>query len=192
MKRNKLFFSLIILSFCSFQIFAQQNYRCNNGSIHFHSNAALELIEATSENLIASIDPAGKTFSFVVAIISFRGFNGTLQREHFNENYMETDKFKTAVFNGKIIEDIDFTIDSVYHVRAKGILKIHGTDQERIIKSTLTVSGSKLKIDAQFSVLLKDHKIKVPKVVHEKIASEIIVTIKAELKTDSNLAPLER
>lgn len=184
MKRNKIFFLLIILSFSSFQNFAQKNYHCNNGFIHFNSNAALEVIEATSDNLFGSIEPQKKTFSFVVQISSFKGFNGTLQREHFNENYMESTKFITASFNGKIIEDIDFTKDSVYHVRAKGILNIHGTDQERIIKTTVSVSGSTLKIETQFSVLLKDHNIKVPKVVHEKIASEIIVTIKAELKTE--------
>lgn len=184
MKRNKLFFCLIIFSLSFLTSNAQQIYHGYNGFIHFNSNATLEVIEATSDKLFGSIDPQKKTFAFVVQISSFKGFNGTLQREHFNENYMESARFITASFNGKIIEDIDFTNDSVYHVRAKGILNIHGTDQERIIKTTVSVSGSTLKIETQFSVLLKDHNIKVPKVVHEKIASEIIVTIKAELKTE--------
>jgi hypothetical protein len=52
---------------------------------------------------------------------SFQGFNSPLQKEHFNENYVESDKFPEASFKGKIIEDQDLTVDGTYELRAKGI-----------------------------------------------------------------------
>jgi len=60
-----------------------------------------------------------------------------LQKEHFNENYLESDKYPEASFKGKIIEDIDLDKDGEYEVRAKGELTIHGIMQERIIKANI-------------------------------------------------------
>ena len=179
---SRIFFCTIIFLHSALNSFSQQTFRCNDGYIYFKSNASLEVIEAESNKLASAINIKDKTFAFIININSFEGFNGALQREHFNENYMETGKFKTAQFTGKIIEDIDFSKDSVWQVRAKGILSIHGVEQERIIKSAIVVHYNTVKIESEFTVLLKDHNIKVPKVVHEKIASEITVTVKAELK----------
>ena len=52
-----------------------------------------------------------------------------MQKEHFNENYLESDKYPDATFAGKIIEDVDFTKNNTITVRAKGILTIHGVPQ---------------------------------------------------------------
>ena len=82
---------------------------------------------------------------------------------------------------GKIIETVDLTKDGVYDIRAKGKFWIHGVEQERIIRSTITINGGKVELESHFNVLLSDHNIKVPKVVHEKIASEISIDVKAVL-----------
>ena len=94
----------------------------------------------------------------------------------------QCNKYPEASFIGKIIEDIDFTRDGIYEVRAKGKLWIHGIGSERIIKSTVTVNRGKTTLESHFSVMLSDHNIKVPKVVHEKVASEINVTIIATIQ----------
>lgn len=156
-------------------------YQCVKGRIHFRSDAPLEIIEARSNRLRGVIDPATQQFAWTVEIKTFEGFNSPLQREHFNENYMESNKYANATFTGKIIEKINFEQDGSYPVRAKGKLLIHGLEQERIIKGTLEVKGRKLRIQAAFSVPLTDHNITVPKIVHQKIAEEIAVTVEADM-----------
>lgn len=163
--------------------FAQsQIYGTNNGTITFNSDAPLELIQASSKELRGKFDIEKKLFAFTVKINSFEGFNSPLQKEHFNENYMESVQHPNATFSGKIIEDIDFSKEGTYTIRAKGTLLIHGVAQERIIKSELVVKDGKISIKSNFTVLLIDHNIPIPKVVHEKLASEIKVEVKADLK----------
>ena len=113
---------------------------------------------------------------------TFHGFNSPLQQEHFNEKYLETDKYPESIFIGKIIEDINFEQDGTYEIRAKGKLSVHGVEVERIIKSNLTLKNGTAEVSSNFTIMLADHNIKVPKIVHEKIASEIKVEIKATFK----------
>jgi polyisoprenoid-binding protein YceI len=157
-------------------------FKCENGSVTFKSDAPLELIQASSNKLRGVIDPANNSFAWAVDVRSFDGFNGHLQRDHFNENYLESENFPRLTFTGKIIESIDYQKDGVYTVRAKGKLFIHGKEQERIIKSQMEIKKGILKIKASFDVPLTDHNISIPKIVNQKIAEEINVTVSAELK----------
>ena len=116
-------------------------YLTTSGRIDFRSDAPLEIIRASSNDLLGLIDISKNNFSFKVVIRSFQGFNSPLQKEHFNENYLESDKYPDASFKGKIIEDADLTVDGTYEVRAKGNLTIHNVTQERIIKSVVTVKN---------------------------------------------------
>ena len=161
---------------------AAQVYGTNNGNITFNSDAPLELIKASSNEMKGKVDMGKKIFAFTIRISSLNGFNSPLQKEHFNENYMESVQFPNASFSGRIIEDIDLSKDGSYSVRAKGNLTIHGVTQERIIKSDLLVKDGKITLKASFTVLLAEHNILIPKVVHEKLASEIKVEVKADLQ----------
>lgn len=156
-----------------------QHYRAEQGKAHFKSDAPLELIEARSVSMRAVIDAEQRTFAFSVPISSFEGFNSALQWVHFNENYMESNLYPTATFSGKIIEQVDFAKPGTYTVRAKGKLNIHGVEQERIIKSELTVSDAAITVRAAFTVLLDEHDIAIPKIVYQKIAEEIEVNVEA-------------
>ena len=160
-------------------------YRTNSGHISFVSEAPLELIKAASSKMKGAIDPGAQTFAFSVQNVSFEGFNSALQREHFNENYMESTRYPTCSFSGKIIEPVDFTKDGSYTVRAKGKLKAHGVEQERIINSTITVANGAVKVNSQFVVALEDHKITIPKIVHQKIAEQINVEVDAVLTSQA-------
>ena len=172
-------FALLLLQLKG--IAQSQVYNTNNGSITFSSDAPLELIKASSNEMRGKFDVTKKLFAFTVKIISFTGFNSPLQKEHFNENYMESVQYPNASFSGKIIEDIDFSKNGTFTVRAKGNLNIHGVVQERIIKSELFIKDGKISIRSDFTVLLIEHNIPIPKVVHEKLASEIKVEVKADL-----------
>ena len=177
-------FSLVILvSFSAIKTPKKnQIFYTNSGEVSFHSEAAEELIDAQSNELRAIINVDSMGFSFVVRIESFDGFNVELQKTHFNENYMESSKFPNAIFQGKIIDEVDFSKDGVYVVRAKGVLNIHGVEKERIIKTTLSINNNIVTVYSKFDVLTMDHNIKIPRIVHDKIASDIIVEVKAALK----------
>jgi polyisoprenoid-binding protein YceI len=160
--------------------FSQQIYITRNGSASFVSNAPLEVIKAESKEVHGAIDLSNRTFLFTIDNNSFKGFNSPLQQEHFYENYMETHLYPTSSFKGKIIEEIDMSSNADQVVRAKGMLDIHGVLQERIIKGTLKVVNDRIFVNANFTVLLNDHQIKIPKVVNQKITETIEVSISAE------------
>lgn len=165
---------LIILSTSTF---AQKKFTSDKGEISFTSNATLELINATSKKVQGIIDPNTGAFAFIVKVQSFEGFNSSLQQKHFNDKYMESDKYYDATFSGKIIDQVDFTKDGSYDVRAKGNMVIHGKKQERIIPSKLQIDKGVVTVRSNFEVPLADHGIQVPEVVSTKIATIIIVKL---------------
>ncbi|MBI3219271.1 MAG: YceI family protein [Bacteroidetes bacterium] len=167
---------LALLLFCALTTTAQK-YTATKGEISFTSNAILELIKASSSKVQGVLDTSTGQFAFLVKVQSFEGFNSNLQREHFNEKYLETDKFYDATFTGKLVEDIDFSKEGTYDVTAKGTLVIHGKKQPRTITGKITVEKGKIKIDSDFKVLLADHDIKIPTIISEKVATEIYIKL---------------
>jgi len=178
----KFYLIICLLTTSLLPVGAQTNiYRSESGSISFRSEAPLEIITASSNELKGIIDHEAQTFAFVVPITSFTGFNNGLQQQHFYENYLESSKYPEATFSGKIIEDIDLTQPGTYHVRAKGQLNIHGRTQERIIKTELVSDGTKIVARSDFIIPLSDHQIEVPRIVFQKIAQEIKVNVRTTL-----------
>ncbi len=157
-------------------------FSATSGKISFQSDAPFELIKARSKEVKGLLDITKKTFAFKVRMESFEGFNSPLQREHFNENYMESNKYPDASFSGKIIEDQNFTKDGNFTVRTKGNLIIHGVSQERIIKSNIIVKEGRINVQSTFTVMLNDHNIPIPKVVKDKLAEEIKVDVTSMLE----------
>lgn len=182
MNFKKYFLLSLIWFACSNYSFSQNIYHSTSGMVSFKSEAPLELIKASSYELLGLMDVTKNNFSFKINILSFQGFNSPLQREHFNENYMETHKYPVASFTGKIIEDVDLSQDGVYEIRTKGLLTIHGVERERIIKNEVTVQDNKISINAKFVVFLNDHNIPIPKIVYQKLANGINVDINAVLE----------
>ena len=95
---------------------------------------------------------------------------------------MESHKYPKASFVGKIIGQVDLAVDGAYTVRVKGKISVHGVEQERIIKSQVVVSGKRIRISSTFTVPLSEHNITIPRIVYQKIAEEITITIEADLK----------
>lgn len=174
---------LVIITLATFTtgLNAQKKYTTRNAQIDFTSNAQLELIKAASNTVRGLIDPTTNQFAFTIDVNSFQGFNSTLQREHFNEKYLESEKYPKATFSGKIIEQVDFLSDGAYDIRAKGDLDIHGVKQTRIIKGKISIKNGTLKVNATFDVPLSDHNISIPTVVSQKIATQINVQFEASM-----------
>lgn len=173
-------FYLILLPFLGFSQ-GGVLYVTNSGKVHFTSDAPLEIIKASSSSMIGAVKSTDKSFAFSVLVKSFEGFNSSLQRTHFNENYLESDKYPKITFEGKIIEDINLMKDGTYNIRGKGKFSVHGVTQERIIPCKLIINNGNLSISSNFTVFLDDHNIKIPAVVNQKIAEEIMVSVNIEL-----------
>jgi hypothetical protein len=154
-----------------------QLYKAQQGSVKFTSNAPLELIQAQSAKISGLLKTTDKSFAFSIPMSSFEGFNSSLQRTHFNENYVESARYPNATFEGKIIEDIDFGTPGTYEIRGKGKFSVHGVELVRIIKCQMIILNDKITITSKFSVMLADHNIKIPSVVSKKITEEIEVEI---------------
>lgn len=171
-----------VLTFLSIALFAQTDkyantYACTKGKIHFFSASPLEDIEATSNVAVCVLNTQTKKVYSKVAQTSFV-FKDGLMQEHFNENYMESDKFPSSVLDMLIVEDIDFTKDGVYDITLKGTLEMHGVKNDREIKCKLTVAnGAPSKATGAFDVKLADHNIKIPKAVTMNIAEVVKVDI---------------
>lgn len=177
MKKSLLVLTTLIISGLS--SYAQDIYSSKNGQVSFYSSTPLEDIEAKSANGVGILTISKNEILFNVQIKSFV-FDKALMQEHFNENYLESDKYPTATFRGKINETIDYTKDGEYKVSATGKLNMHGVNQDRTINGTMKIKNGTISLSSQFNVACKDHGIKIPTVVSQKIAESVQVTLNAD------------
>jgi hypothetical protein len=162
---------ILIFNFSSAQ---NKLYNSNKSEFGFFSKTPLEDIDAKNTRASSIINLSNREMVVRIPVSQFQ-FKNKLMQQHFNENYMESEKFPYATFKGKIKEEIDLSKAGIYSVSASGILNIHGIDQNRKLVGKLTVSENSLLLETTFEVLLSDHKIDIPKLVFKKIAEKINV-----------------
>ncbi|MFN3529589.1 MAG: YceI family protein [Bacteroidia bacterium] len=151
--------------------------------VSFVSEAPLELIKASNKQITGAIDMNNRSFLINVKTTGFKGFNSPLQQDHFMENYLEAEKYPKSVFSGKLIDSFDPKVPGHYEIRVKGMLDIHGVKRERIIKTSIEVRPDlSIYFESGFTVLLDEHNILIPKIVHQKIAEEIRIEVKGKLQ----------
>lgn len=159
---------------------AQTLYSTSTGEVSFYSDTPLETIEAINKKTGAIINATSRELAVQMKITDFN-FPNKLMQEHFNENYLESEKYPTATFKGKIKEQVDLTAAGTYPVTAEGSLSIHGVTKPVSVKGTIVSTGSELKLDFKFQVKTEDYEIEVPSLVITKIAEVIDVTGKMTL-----------
>ncbi|MEO8147086.1 MAG: YceI family protein [Bacteroidia bacterium] len=155
-------------------------YICLNGTISFFSETPVENIDATSLTLNCILNTSTNEINYLVDIASFK-FKKPLMQEHFNEKYMESDKYPRATFKGKINEQIDWSKDGVYPITATGNLNIHNVEKPYTEKGTLTIKDGQFTFEGSFNVKTADHDIEVPTIVITNIAEVINVKHKCTL-----------
>ncbi len=174
---KKLFF--IALVFTISISASAQRFKMEKSKISFFSSAPLEDIDAYNTESVGLIDMEKMTFAFSVPITGFQ-FKKKLMQEHFNENYLESEKFPKAYFQGKIVGLTEKT--GKQSVFAKGVLTIHGVSNDVTIPSTIEFNANGLKVEAKFKVKIADYNIEIPKMVLMNIAEIVDVTVKTEFK----------
>ncbi|CAN5873506.1 hypothetical protein BH11BAC4_BH11BAC4_05930 [soil metagenome] len=165
---------LILASIGFFMIhssFAQKRYFTKTGTVSFRAGTAVEDIDGINKSTTSVFDATSGQMEFALLVKGFE-FNSALMMEHFNENYMESDKYPKSVFKGTItnIDKLNFQKDGVYPVTVKGILEIHGVKKEVETTGSFKVSGETITSTAEFSVTLDDYKISIPGLVKDKIS----------------------
>ena len=170
--------SIILLAWMSIFQTGQGLYMCKNTEISIFSSAPIEDIAAKTSSGQSVYNAATGDLVFSVAINTFK-FRKALMQEHFNSDYLESDKYPRATFKGKIQEHPDLTKDGTYQITAAGVLDVHNVKQNRTLPGTLTVKNGVITMKSEFMVKCVDHHIDIPKLVFQNIAETIKVNITA-------------
>jgi polyisoprenoid-binding protein YceI len=184
MKTRMLFAVLFLLCF-SITGISQEKFYTKTGKITFFSAASLENIEAVNRSVTTVLNTKTGDLQFSVLMKGFE-FKKALMQEHFNDKYVESDKFPKASFNGTITNNssINYTVNGSYPANVKGKLTIHGITKDIETKGTIVVKDGKVTASAVFMVLVADYNITIPKLYRDNIAKSIKVTV------DCSLSPL--
>ncbi|MFM1876520.1 MAG: hypothetical protein RL266_2257 [Bacteroidota bacterium] len=176
---EKTLLSLAIAVFSLNSVSAQKHFT-RSANISFYSDTPMEKIEATNHQATSVVDMEKNEMVFSVLMKSFE-FEKALMQEHFNEKYVESDKFPKAQFKGTYKSDkaIDMSKDGEYKVTVSGTMNIHGVDQQVSTTGVFTVKGGVLSGKAEFKLRLADYKITIPGVVKDNIAEEVKITVDA-------------
>jgi hypothetical protein len=172
MKKIIIILSLFTTSF----IYAQDVYKLKSSEVNFFAGTALEDIQAKNKKSSSFLNI--KTGELVISIPNTQFvFPNALMQDHFNENYMESEKFPKSEFKGKIIniQNIDFKNLNGIKVQVDGYLTIHGVTQHRVIEVVLKNEKSLIVGVTKFIIKLEDHEIKRPQILWEKISEQVEV-----------------
>ena len=172
------YITMILLAWLTVNQAGQDIYTCKNANINLYSSAPIEDIEATATNGVSVFNAGTGELDFSVPIRGFH-FPKALMQEHFNENYMESDKYPQATFKGKIQEHPDLSKDGTYPVTATGDFQVHGVTQTRTITGNLKVSNNVVTMTSEFMVKCADHHIEIPQIVFHHIAESIRIRVSA-------------
>jgi polyisoprenoid-binding protein YceI len=169
---------ILILAFLSIAMQSKgQLYMTNSGEVSFFSKTPMEDIDAINKSVSSIINTATNEVAVQMRITNFV-FPNKLMQEHFNENYLESEKFPSATFKGKIKESVNLTVPGTYAIEALGSATIHGVTRPIELNGTIVSTGNNLTLSCQFEIKLVDYQIKIPKIVFAKIAEVIKVSSK--------------
>ncbi|EAZ79835.1 YceI family protein [Algoriphagus machipongonensis] len=156
-----------------------QNLQSESGYIKFFSSALIEDITAENEQASALFNLKTGEVVFLIPIAGFE-FRKSLMQEHFNENYMESDIYPEAYFKGKISGFDPSQPEN--NAIAEGELTIHGVSSEVKIPGKLFFIDGQVRMESVFDVKLEDYQIEIPKLMFQKIAEVVEVTVRFEFQ----------
>ncbi len=169
---------IILFTLLSISTGTPDLYTCKNARISIFSHALIEDINAVSQTGMSVYNPATGELDFSVSISSLQ-FAKAFMQEHFNSDYMESDKYPRAIFKGKIQEHIDLTKDGIYTINVAGDLTVHGITKNRTVQGNMSVKNGVITMTSEFLVNCSDHHIDIPQILFYHIAENIKVNVLA-------------
>lgn len=174
---KKVVFIIISIAF-GISVSAQSKFITKSGFISFYSHTSMEDIKADNNQVASILDTESGEILFTILMKSFR-FDRALMEEHFNENYVESDKFPKASFKGKItnLSSVDFKKSGTYNAELEGDMTIHGITKHITEKGTLEVKENLITAKSKFQLNVGDYNIVIPSVVKDKFADTFEITV---------------
>lgn len=174
----KKWYCLLIVLLILHNAGAQDILITKRGQVSFFSKTPLENIDAQNNEVSSVLNKQNGEIVFAVLIKGFH-FERALMEEHFNENYMESDKFPKSIFRGKVnnITSVDIVKDGSYAVTADGDLTIHNITKKVNLSGTILVKAGQPELHCKFKIVLKDYNIQIPSLVADKIEETINVSV---------------
>lgn len=160
--------------------YSQGKYLTKNGYVSFFSHSLVEDIKADNNQVVSVIDTDSGEIAIQLLMKSFM-FKKALMQEHFNENYVESHKYPKAKFKGKIL-NYDQIVEGVNEVQIKGVLTVHGVENEVTTYAVIEIKKDEILLSGEFTVEVADFKIKIPSVVINNIAKTIKVNFELNHK----------
>ncbi|HEU0065478.1 MAG TPA: YceI family protein [Flavisolibacter sp.] len=172
---------LILISV--FTLHAQDKFFTKSGKIQFFSSASLEDIEAHNKTTSVLLDSKTGIIQFSVLLKSFE-FEKALMQEHFNSDYVESDKYPKAEFKGNIENNstVNYNKPGTYAVKVKGQLTLHGVTHNIETNGTIKVAADNLETNASFDITLSDYNIKIQSMVKNRISKTIKINVDCKLE----------
>jgi hypothetical protein len=157
----------------------QAKYMTKTGVISFFSASIMEDIEARNNKVAAVLDLSTGQLAFAVPIREFQ-FKRTLMQEHFNENYMESEKYPKATFSGQVVNAAQVLKQlpaTPQNVEVEGLMTLHGVAHKVAVSGTLQLRDGQLVVFAYFNIAPADYAIDIPLLVREHIAKSVSVRV---------------
>lgn len=167
-----LLFTGIVWSFCGF---AQQRYFSEKSTVMFFSDGVVEDIVAENTKVTSIFDANKGDIAFLMSMKDFQ-FEKKLMQVHFNEKYVESEKYPKSSFQGKVV-GFNPAVGGLQQVKALGKLSIHGVTREVEVPGTVELNGGQLVVKSKFMLKLKDYNIRVPQIVWQNIAQQVEVRV---------------
>jgi polyisoprenoid-binding protein YceI len=152
----------------------------DHGKMEFYTATVLSDIEAVTEKLDVKLDVQTGNVEIAVNINSF-DFEYETMKEHFNEDYMESDKFPQATFKGKILQDISGVFEDK-NVDATGDLTIHGVTRKIEVKANVSQKNGFTIIKSKIPVVFKDYGVDDPSILSKSVAKDVEIRSTLYLK----------
>ena len=169
MKKLILAIILVALTILAAQ---SQTYKTRDGNIYFNpnKNQGNKEYAALTKEATAVLKVETSEVALLVPMKSFH-FNNALLEEHFNENYLHTNKFPNGTYKGKLIgfDKAMLTKDGVYNLSSEGTVDMHGVTKPFKSPVILTVKGGVATFECKFTVKATDHNIEIPDLVKPKL-----------------------
>ena len=168
---------IFIIFNCTFAT-AQNKLYTKTGTISFFSKTNIENIAAKNNKVLAVWELATGKLELSVLMKGFE-FEKALMQEHFNESYVESDKYPKATFKGNFenFGTLNLSTNKSYTAIVKGVLTMHGASKNITLPTNVKVENGQVSATANFVALLADYNIKIPNVVSANINKTIDISI---------------
>lgn len=178
MKPQALIIVLLLSGLTALPGLAQNKFLTRTGTISFFSATPIEDIEARNEQVGAAVDAQSGQVAFTVPMKAFK-FPRSLMQNHFNENYVESEKYPQATFSGNIVNWTPAMLSAAgaQTVQVEGDLTIHGVTKRVRVPGTLEKQDTRLLVKSKFAVAPADYNIEIPVLVRNQIAKSVDVTV---------------